>query len=198
MRVFRAGLGVAAAGLVLALAGCGGGGDGDAKVPSAEGAAPSASAAGKGEPGGGDEVSAYVESQRTWVACMRKNGVDLPDPNSRGQVDMSGQGPEMKKAPQFTTASEKCADLQATVPQGLEEANEPKLTPAQIKVQQDYADCMQKNGAPDFPDPDANGYGADDNSGRPVWDQDSAGAKRAMRLCAPILGHPGDSGPGKG
>ncbi|WP_031520356.1 hypothetical protein [Streptomyces sp. NRRL F-5123] len=198
MRAFQAGLGVAVAGLALALAGCGGGGDGDAKVPSAEGGASSAAAAGKGEPGGGDEVSAYVESQRKWVACMRKNGIDLPDPNSRGQVDISGQGTEIKKAPQFTAASEKCAGLKATVPQGLEEANEPKLTPAQIKVQQDYADCMQKNGALDFPDPDANGYETDDNSGQPVWDQDSAGAKRAMRVCAPVLGHPADSGPAKG
>jgi hypothetical protein len=129
---------------------------------------------------------------------MRKEGIDLPDPDSRGQVDLSGLGLTMKKDPEFMRATQQCAGFEATVPQGLEEAGEPKLTPAQIKVKRDYAACMQKNGAPDFPDPGQDGYGGNDNSGRPEWDQSSAGAKRATRICAPVIGEPADPPAGKG
>lgn len=201
MRAYRTGLGVAAGGLVLALAGCGGGNGGGAKVPSADGgsggSSVSATAAG-GAQGAGSEAAAYVEGQRKWVACMRKNGIDLPDPDSKGRVDISGQGPQIKKSSQFISASQKCKGLMAPMPEGFEEANEPKLTPAQIKATRDYADCMQKNGAPDYPDPGPDGYTLDDNSGRQVWDQTSAGAKRATRLCAPIAGEPTDAPAGKG
>ncbi|MEV0639143.1 hypothetical protein AB0I77_30250 [Streptomyces sp. NPDC050619] len=201
MRTNRVLLAAAASVVAFALTGCGSDDDGS-EVPTAGGGGSSASAgktAGKtGDQGGGSDVAAYVDSQREWVACMRQNGVDLPDPNSKGQVDMSGQGLALKKDPKFINATKKCADLKGTVPQGLEEANEPKLTPAQIKVKRDYAACMQKNGAPDFPDPGPDGYGGNNNSGQPEWDQDSAGAKRATRICAPIIGNPVNPPAGKG
>lgn len=205
MRAYRAGLGIAAGGLVLALAGCGGGGGGGAEVPSADGGSgggsgghsASAGAAGGGQ-GKGDETAAYIEGQRKWVACMRKNGIDLPDPDSKGRVDMSGQGPQIKKSPRFTSASKTCAHLMAPMPEGFEEANEPKLTPAQIKARRDIAACMQKNGAPDYPDPGPDGYTPDDNSGQPLWDQTSAGAKRAIRICSPMMDHPSDAPAPKG
>ncbi|MGV9251717.1 hypothetical protein [Streptomyces sp. NPDC003697] len=195
MRTNRVLLAAAASVMAFALTGCGGD-DGGSKVPTAGGGGSSASAGRKG--GGGDDVAAYVDSQRKWVACMRENGMDLPDPDSEGQVDLSGQGLAMKKDPKFIKATQKCAKLKGTVPQGLEEANEPKLTPAQIKVKRDYAACMQKNGAPDFPDPGPDGYGGNDNSGRPEWNQSSAGAQRAARLCAPIIGAPTNPPAGKG
>ncbi|MDO0926997.1 hypothetical protein QQY24_16795 [Streptomyces sp. TG1A-8] len=196
MRGDRVLLVAVASAAVFAVAGCGGD-DGGSKVPTAEGAGSSAPG-GKAGAGGGSDVAAYVESQRAWVACMRKHGVDLPDPDSKGRVDMSGQGLALKKDPKFIGATTKCADLKGAVPEGLEEANEPKLTPAQIKVKRDYATCMQKHGAPDFPDPGPDGYGGNDNSGRSEWDQTSAGAKRAARVCAPIIGEPANPPAGKG
>lgn len=186
---------VVAAALVV-LAGCGGGGGGDAKVPSADGGGRSSAAGGSAGQGGGSDVAAYVESQRKWVACMRQNGVDLADPDSKGQVEMSGLGPAVKKDPKFLNASTKCAKFKGTVPQDLE-PTEPNLTEAQLKVQREYATCMQNNGAPDFPDPEADGN-RNDNSGDPGWDQTSAGAQRATRLCAPIIGAPTDQPVGKG
>ncbi|OIJ98930.1 hypothetical protein [Streptomyces colonosanans] len=185
----------AASVMVFALTGCGSD-DGGSKLPTAGGGGSAASAGKTGGQGGGNDVAAYVESQRKWVACMRTNGVDLPDPDSKGQVDMSGQGLALKKDPKFMNASKKCAKFNATVPQDLEPSG-PKLTPAQMKKQRDYAACMQKNGAPDFPDPDPNGS-RNDNSGEPGWDQTSAGARRATRVCAPIIGEPTNPPAGKG
>lgn len=196
MRAYRVLLAAAASVMAFALTGCGSGDDG-AKVPTAAGGGGSSASAGKtGGQGGGNDVAAYVESRRKWVACMRQNGVDLPDPDSKGQVDMSGQGLALKKDPKFMNASKKCAKFNATVPQALE-PDEPKLTSEQMKTQRKYAACMQKNGAPDFPDPGPNGN-SNDNSGEPGWDQSSAGAQRATRVCAPIIGEPTNPPSGKG
>ncbi|MEV1066906.1 hypothetical protein [Streptomyces sp. NPDC050263] len=185
--------------VAFALAGCGSG-DGDSKVPTAGGGSSSASATTTGEQGGGDEVAAYVKAQRDWVRCLRDNGVDAPDPDEKGQVDFGGGdgARALKKDPKFLDASQKCADKQATVPESIEDANRPELTAAQIKVARDFAACMQKNGAPDYPDPGPDGYQRNDNSGIPEWDQSSAGAQRATRVCAPISGNPTNQPPAKG
>lgn len=174
--------------MAITLAGCGGEGE-TPKVPTAGGDKASGKTA---APGGGDDVAAYVNAQREWVKCLRENGVDAPDPDAKGQVDF-GDNAALKKDTKFLDASEKCASLKAAVPESLENANQPKLTPEQIKVKRDYADCMQKSGAPDFPDP-----GPDGAAQGSEWDQTSAGAKRATRVCAPIIGDPVDQPEGKG
>ncbi|WP_266386629.1 hypothetical protein [Streptomyces canus] len=183
---------VTASVMAITLAGCGGEGD-TPKVPTAGGDNASDKASGRtAAPSGGDDVSAYVNAQREWVKCLRENGVDAPDPDAKGQVDF-GDNAALKKNTKFLDASEKCASLKAAVPESLENANQPKLTPEQIKVKRDYADCMQKNGAPDFPDP-----GPDGTAQGSEWNQTSAGAKRATRVCAPIIGDPADQPAGKG
>jgi hypothetical protein len=179
---------VTASVMAITLVGCGGEGD-TPKVPTADGGNASGTTA---TPGGGDDVAAYVNAQREWVKCLRENGVDAPDPDAKGQVDF-GDKTALKQDTKFLNASEKCASLVAAVPESLENANQPELTPEQIKVKRDYADCMQKNGAPDFPDP-----GPDGTAQGSEWDQTSAGAKRAARVCAPIIGDPVDRPEGKG
>ncbi|MBT2438811.1 hypothetical protein J7E93_01440 [Streptomyces sp. ISL-36] len=205
MRTNRVLLAAAASVLAFALTGCGSE-DGGAKVPTAGGGSASSgtgsgsgSGSGKASGGGGeqDEIAAYVATKREWVACMRDHGIDLPDPDSLGRVE-TGDNRSLKQNPKFTTASEKCKEFSVAVPAAVEKAMRPKLTPEQIKIQREYADCMQKNGAADFPDPDADGYEPVDNDGTPDWDQTSAGAKRAARTCAPIIGDPVEQGPGKG
>lgn len=181
---------VTASVMAITLAGCGGEDDAP-KVPTA-GDNASAASGKTAAPGSGDDVSAYVNAQREWVKCLRENGVDAPDPDAKGQVDF-GDNAALKKDTKFLNASEKCASLVAAVPESLENANQPELTPEQIKVKRDYADCMQKNGAPDFPDP-----GPDGTAQGSEWDQTSAGAKRATRVCAPIIGDPVDQPEGKG
>jgi hypothetical protein len=196
MRTNRVLLASVASVMAFALSGCGSD-DGGAKVPSAGGAGTSASERANGG-GAEDELAVYVQGQREWVKCMRDNGIDVPDPDESGQVDLSGQGLALKKNPKFVDASKKCSAKKPAVPESVEAANRPKLTPEQIKTKREYAECMQKNGAQDFPDPGPDGYGGDNNSGEPEWDQSSAGAQRATRVCAPIIGNPTNPPAGKG
>ncbi|MEV0219311.1 hypothetical protein [Streptomyces sp. NPDC050704] len=199
MRTNRVLLTAAASLMAFAVTGCGSD-DGDSKVPTAGSGDSSASATATGGQGGGDEVAAYVKAQRDWVRCMRDNGVDVPDPDAKGHVDLGSGGGvlALKRDPKFLDASEKCADKKATVPESIENADRPELTPAQIKAARDFAACMQENGAPDFPDPGPDGYQRNNNSGVPDWDQSSAGARRATRICAPISGNPTNQPPAKG
>ncbi|WP_327748258.1 hypothetical protein [Streptomyces europaeiscabiei] len=185
--------------VAFTLTGCGGD-DAGSRVPTAGGGDSSTSTTATGEQGGGDEVAAYVKAQRDWVRCLRDNGVDVPDPDEKGEVDFGGgDGTRaLKKDPRFLDASKKCADKKATVPESIEDANRPELTAAQIKAARDYAACMQKNGAPDYPDPGPDGYQRNNNSGIPEWDQSSAGVQRATRICAPISGNPTNQPPAKG
>ncbi|MGW0705757.1 hypothetical protein ACWD4G_07285 [Streptomyces sp. NPDC002643] len=194
MRTNRVLLAAVASVMTLALAGCGGD-EGGSEIPSAasDGAVtPSAGTDGEsGGESGGDDVAAYVKAQREYVKCLRENGVDAPDPDDKGNIDF-GDNAALKKDPKFLAASEKCAEFVVAVPESIEKGNQAELTPAQIKVKQDYAKCMQENGAPDFPDPGPDGLGQGE------WDQSSAGAKRAIRICGPIVGVPATPSPGKG
>lgn len=198
MRTNRVVLAAMASVLAFTLVGCGSDDDG-AKVPSAGGdGSVSAGATGGGSGGDGDELATYIKGQQGWVKCMRDNDVDLPDPDGTGKVELGRQARTLKQDPKFMKASDKCADKMPAVPESVEEANRPKLTPEQIKTQREYAECMQKNGAPDFPDPGPDGNTRNNNSGTPEWDQASAGALRAGRTCGPIIGQPANPSAGLG
>ncbi|WP_225803026.1 hypothetical protein [Streptomyces sp. NK15101] len=196
MRTNRVLLAAAAAVTAFALTGCGGdGGDETGKIPTA-GDGTSSAGTGKGTAGGGngkDEVAVYIEGVRAYVKCLRENGIDAPDPDANGQVELGDAG-ALKKNPTFVKAQQKCSSLHPPVPAEIERRLAPKLTPEQIKKQFEYADCMQKNGAPDFPDPEPDG----NVYGDVQWDSSTAAAKRAARTCAPIIGNPVEQGPGKG
>ncbi|MEU6167246.1 hypothetical protein [Streptomyces tanashiensis] len=198
MRTNRVLLAAAAAVTAFALTGCGGGGDdGAGKIPTA-GDGTSSTGTGKattgsGDAGGKDEVAAYIEAKRAYVKCLRENHIDAPDPDANGQVDLGDAG-ALKKNPAYIKASEKCGPLNPPVPAEIERRLAPKLTPEQIKTQFAYADCMQKNGAPDFPDPEPDG----NVYGDVQWDSTTAAAKQAARTCAPLIGDPVEQGPGKG
>ncbi|MFE5596151.1 hypothetical protein [Streptomyces sp. NPDC056549] len=201
MRKNRVLLAAAVAVTAFALTGCGGGGDdGAGKIPTAgdgsssgTGKATAGGGDGNGSGGGKDEVTAYVEARRAYVKCLRENHVDAPDPDANGQVDL-GDGRTLKKNPAYLKASEKCAPLNPPVPAEIERRLAPKLTPEQIRTQFAYAECMQKHGAPDFPDPEADG----NVYGDVQWDSTTAAAKQAARTCAPIIGDPVEQGTGKG
>lgn len=67
---------------------------------------------GGGGPGGADTDSPeFRESIEEYVACVRENGYDLPDPN------LSGEGPVFKESevdqddPDFKAANEECQSL---------------------------------------------------------------------------------------
>jgi hypothetical protein len=140
----------------------------------------------------GDVVAEYIDAQRRWVACLRKRGLDASDPDATGVVTMPYDNTR-KADPEILAKLMPCRSLQVTVPQEVGDLRLPPLTDAQREVKRRYSECMQDNGAPDFPDPRDNGYFADT-----PWNQVGPGVARATRACAPIIGAPTDPGPGLG
>ncbi|MEV3853851.1 hypothetical protein AB0J38_05940 [Streptomyces sp. NPDC050095] len=174
---------------VMTVAGCGGGGDGKGGEIASAGRGTASAGASKQA---SSELAEYVEARRTWVKCLRGAGFDAPDPDAKGRVDL-GDTAKWKKDPVALDAQEKCADLVPPVPDSVEKAQQPELSEAEIAKNQKYAQCMQDNGAPDFPDTDASGHFRD-----VTWDSASAGGKRAARICAPVIGIPSDAPSPKG
>ena len=170
------------AGVAVAVAGCG---TSEPKVATAvdQGSTTTAKATGTAS---GDDVAAYLDGMRVWVKCLRDKGVDASDPDSTGVVTFPGDPVAQKADPKFQDAQQQCSSLQPAVPESVLEKRKPKLTPEQIKTQQKYAECMQGNGAPDFPDPGPDGYSPRDHR----WDQASPGAQQATKTCASIIGDP--------
>ncbi|MEV5987188.1 hypothetical protein AB0L85_19525 [Streptomyces sp. NPDC052051] len=171
------------AAVALAVAGCGSGGGGDDEVASAGSRKPSAGSSGNSS----GELSDYIEAQRKWVGCLRGAGLDAPDPDAHGRVDLGDQS-KWKRDPKALKAQEKCAELSVPVPESVERAQQPELSKDEIGKNEKYASCMQEHGAPDFPDTDETGHFRD-----VTWDSTSAGAKRATRACASIIGVPADA-----
>lgn len=175
--------------LVLSVAGCSSGGSGgdDVASVSRNGSAPAgAGASARSGPG---DLAGYVEAQRAWVACLRKEGVDVSDPDAKGRVDFGTTDRlALKKDPEFQKAQDKCAHLTVAIPDDVEKGLQPPLTADEKRKNLRYSECMQENGAPDFPD-----TGEDGRFGETVWDSMSASAKRAAQVCGPIIGAPTDT-----
>lgn len=93
-----------------------------------------------------------------FARCMRKNGIDMPDPKfDGGRVTMAIGGPGQKIDPSKMDAAQKaCAKYQEAI-KGPELSEEDS---AEFKEQAlENARCMRANGVEDFPDPtfDENG-----------------------------------------
>lgn len=137
-------------------------------------------------PGASDDVGMYLDGMRTWVKCLREKGIDVSDPDPLGQVTFPGDPAAQKADPKFEQAQQQCAAVRPPIPDSVLEQRKPRLTPEQVETNRKYAQCMQGNGAPDFPDPGPDGYPPRDKK----WDQASAGARKASQTCAPIIGDP--------
>jgi hypothetical protein len=138
-----------------------------------------------------DVVTQYVAGVRTYVRCMRAEGIDLPDPDAKGKIDYSlPGGGQRKKDPKFVAASEKCAPLLPPMPSELIDQG-PPLTPEQITRARQYAKCMRDHGVPDFPDPDAQGHWPGQQSDPTMTEQQTRASYLASVTCEPVLdGHP--------
>ena len=128
------------------------------------GETPAVATAGDGAPAAQESEGPSEEDRaREFAACMRAEGIDIPDPepgtgpNSGGKpgpgvaIRIEGGGENKGKV---DAAMEKCRSL---LPNGGEMK---PLTPEQLERQRELAKCMRANGVPDFPDPDPNGGGA--------------------------------------
>ncbi|GLF97246.1 hypothetical protein [Streptomyces yaizuensis] len=179
--------GVAVA-VVMTVTGCGGGDDkGDGGGNNEVASVDKKEAAGQQAKDAKTELEQYIEDQRTWVACMRENRIDMPDPDAKGNIDVARMGDfqSLKGDAKYLRASEKCDSLRVDVPQSVEKAMQPKPSKEEIDKKKRYAKCMQENGAPDFPDADDEGYYEE-----VAWDAEAAGAKRATAACRSIIGDP--------
>ena len=97
-----------------------------------------------------DPQEAFLEFAR----CMRKHGVDMPDPTVEGngeggriKVEIGGSGGDGSKLPE---ADAKCRHLLNGAAGG---AGAPKMDPQAQDAFLKYARCMRENGI-DMPDPD--------------------------------------------
>ncbi len=175
------------------LAGCGGPEEQQPRVATA-GETPSAAAT-TTVAAPTSQVAAYLESARAYARCMRAEGFNVSDPDEKGRITTLG---EPKGGTDLRAGREKCAKLLQPMPVELRER--PARTQQQIAAARAYAKCMRANGAPDFPDPDANGEfpDADPGSGTLPWKQGTAGARKALQTCASIVGDSGDTSEGVG
>jgi hypothetical protein len=140
-------------------------------------------------------LTQYVDGQRAWVRCVRKQGYDLPDPDTKGEVDLRAffEAEKLAKTDAgFNTALDKCRAVQPTLPPELQPTL-PPLTAEQIENQRKYSRCMRANGMPDWPDPGPDGEYADDAFskgvfGRQQTKQEQDANIRALQICDPVLG----------
>jgi hypothetical protein len=146
----------------LTLAGCGGGKSANA-VASLNG---STATTKKGATGSSEQ------QLLTWVQCMRKNGVNLPDPtvDANGNLTLRGRGgggdggagqpaqggASTTDAPRpdrgaFDTAQKACGNPPQGAFGGFNRRNDPAFQDAALK----FAQCMRDHGV-DVPDPNFN------------------------------------------
>jgi len=93
------------------------------------------------------------ERVRQFVNCMRAEGIDVADPepgDATGKSALRFAVENTDKA-KLGAAMEKCSRY---MPAGGENV---RLTPEEIEQVRQFARCMRENGAPDWPDPDADG-----------------------------------------
>lgn len=126
---------------------------------------------------GGPDASPTSMDDRSlaYAKCMRENGVPkFPDPAEGGAIKVgpdSGVDPE---SPEFQAAQEACVDLS---PQGMGGGG--TLDSTKVAA---WAECIRKNGMPDFPDPKINGGAMEINLPADA-SRDDADFQQAMDSC---------------
>jgi hypothetical protein len=145
-------------------------------------------------PGAAHDLTSWVHAQRAWVACLRSNGMTVDDPDANGDVNVQLGPGESKAGGRVGAALSACQTLQVPRPAAVG----PTFTAQQIEMFRSYARCMQQNGAPDFPDPQADGSPPKRQPGIQLWDVDTPGARQASAACGHIVGDLGIAGAGLG
>ena len=136
----------------VVLAGCSSGGAAP-QVASAGGAGGGAGTATGA--GAGDDVSAYLAGQKSYVDCMRTAGYDLPDPDENGVIAVGSSGTVGKTVdPAQAAADERCSASMKPMPESISKKLFVPPTDEQVAQAKAYAQCMRDNGVPEFLDPD--------------------------------------------
>jgi hypothetical protein len=169
----------AMAAAVVVLAGCGGGSSDTGQVASLSGAG-SASAAPADQQDLEKQLDDYVE-------CLRKQGMDLPDPT----VDADGRisfgrpaGGQSFDRDAFDKAQKVCGAIPAGLTAGFDAQDQAEMQDAALK----FAQCMRGEGV-DVPDPDLSKLGQGGGSaGGPFGDldRDDPEVAAAIEVCQKV------------
>ncbi|WP_285498368.1 hypothetical protein [Actinomadura sp. NBRC 104425] len=162
--------------LALALAACGGGDDGDEGVATVNG--------GRQTKAAGAAGSDPEEMAVKFAECMRKNGIDMEDPQDGRVVVKAKPGQEQT----MQKAMEACR--QYSPQQNSQGGSDPQME----QRQREFAECMRKNGVEKFPDPKPGQRGIIVNKNEIGDDPD---LETAQQKCQDILGGPASNGAGK-
>ncbi|HEU4656201.1 MAG TPA: hypothetical protein VFR97_01685 [Capillimicrobium sp.] len=150
----------AAACAALALTACGGDGGGEAAATA------------------GDPDQARLE----WARCMREHGVDVPDPDPDGRIEMRL---EPGSQAQMERAQEACRELQEAAAPPLSEEERTELYDAAVE----FSQCMREHGV-DMPDPqqaEGGGILMRMPEGGRMPDMESPAFQRAQEACEDLM-----------
>lgn len=97
-------------------------------------------------PGGTSTAGSFDDYQLAFAACMRENGIDMPDPSADGSVRV----PAVKDMTAFTEASEACQKKlgQPPAPDGQPTKSDEERLAEMVKA----AECFRAHGI-EVPDP---------------------------------------------
>ncbi|HSX67113.1 hypothetical protein [Nocardioides sp.] len=183
-------LAIGSAGLLLiSVAGCA-----DEAAPKVASVSPATTAGETAASSTSGEMSVedYVAKHREFVECARENGApDMPDPDEFGAIKLLSipEGPTGLKLMKECSPLIEGLAMPEELQRRLREKQAGRMTEAQKQAERDFANCMQENGVPDWPDPDANGLPV-----YPDWAQPGSTLPRppevdpANEICQPILG----------
>jgi hypothetical protein len=172
--------------LVVALSGCGSAssGTGVATAPTTSAAAATGSTSSAQPSTSPSEASGIAYAQ-----CMRKHGVDMPDPTKKGlHLQQGGGAPIGQDMRKVDAAMKAC---KALLPSGGQLIKPPADAVASLRK---MAKCMRDNGITKFPDPGANGQLIIEKSSG--IDPTSAAFKAAQTKCAKYAPAGIQQGPG--
>ncbi|MFD3523245.1 hypothetical protein [Streptomyces sp. NPDC058653] len=138
----------------------------------------SAASDGSSGAGGRPDASPTDRQERSlaYAKCMRENGVPkFPDPAEGGGIKLEPGSGVDPGSPEFKKAQEACVDLS---PQGVGGGGG-TLDSTKVAA---WAECVRKNGVPEFPDPKING-GSMEIDLPPGTGRDNADFQKAMDSC---------------
>jgi hypothetical protein len=174
---------VIALGLLLSLGAVGcGGGNGNDGVATVNGKSKATTSA---KPAGNQQEQALKFAQ-----CMRRHGINMPDPKFDGKGGVSVSMPGGADKNKVDAAQQHCKQY---LPNGGVPS---KADPQALARGRKLAECMRANGVPKFPDPGPDG-GIAIKAG-PGLNPDDPTFKAAQNKCRPISGVGGTTSEQKG
>lgn len=146
------------------------------------------------ESGVSGERVGFEEGLLDFTACMRENGIDLPDI----QVDADGQ-PILRtdllegvdtQSDEFNTAFLACVGILADAAP-VQLGSDPELQAAVQDALRDFSECMRSNGVEGFPDPAPGWNGSGSPYPLTAFDTTDPDVDPALEECNELISFPG-------